>query len=48
VVIAKVTGDLIEETKWIENHILLYNAVAVFQNLDEQLARTGKGIHPLG
>jgi len=46
VVIAKVTRLPTEGTKWIDKHVLLYNAVAVFQDLGEQLVQTGKGIHP--
>lgn len=45
-VIAKVTRILTEGTKWTEKHILLHNVVVVFQDPNEKLARTGKGIHP--
>lgn len=38
VVIAKIIGLPSKGTKWIDNHILLHNAVIVFQDPGEQLA----------
>lgn len=45
-VIAEFTGLPVEGTKRTDKQILLHNAVAVFQDPGEKLARTGKGIHP--
>lgn len=44
--IAKFTGLTAKGTKWTDKHLLMYNAVTVFQDPGEQLVRTGKGIHP--
>lgn len=46
VVIAEVSGILVEGIRWKNNPVLLEDIVAVFQDPDEQLVCKGKGIHP--
>ena len=35
-----------EGTKWIDKHVVLHEAVAIFKDPEEELIRKGKGVHP--
>lgn len=45
-VISEVSILPAEGTRWTDKHVLLQDAIAVFQDEDEQLVHKGKWIHP--
>lgn len=45
-IISEVTGLLAEGTRWTDKHVLLKDAVTVFEDPDEKLVRKGKRVHP--